>query len=187
VITLDAVVVNVALPSIRRDLAAASPASTLKAATTERLHRPEQQPGASISALGRACFEKGDANSMSDWTAEQLDKIGAADELEIAALRPDGSLRPATTIWVVRVGDDLYVRSYRGRRGAWFRSVLRRPEGRIRAGGVTRDVAFQEPDDADHDAIDQAYRAKYAHYGGSYVDPMVSPNATAATLRLIAR
>ena len=124
---------------------------------------------------------------MGDWTAEELHKIGAADESEIAALRPDGSLRPSTTIWVVRVVDDLYVRSYRGRSGAWFRSVVRRPEGRIRAGGVTRDVAFQEPDDAYRAAIDQAYRTKYAHYARSYVDPMVSPNATAATLRLIPR
>jgi len=124
---------------------------------------------------------------MRDWTAEELDTIGAADELEIAALRPDGTLRPATTIWVVRVGDDLYVRSYHGRGGGWFRSVLRRPEGRIRAGGLTRDVALQEPDDADHAAIGQAYQAKYARYGNSYVDPMVSPDATAATLQLIPR
>src|SRR4029450_2357617 len=82
---------------------------------------------------------------MLDWTAEELDTIGAADELEIAALRPDGTLRPATTIWVVRGGDDLYVRSYRGRAGRWFRSVLRRPEGRIRVGGLTRDVAQTPP------------------------------------------
>ena len=124
---------------------------------------------------------------MRDWTAEELDTIGAADELEIAALRPDGSLRPATTIWVVRVGDDLYVRSWRGRGSGWFRSVLRRPQGRIRAGGLTHDVAFAEPDDADHAAIDQAYRTKYARYASTYVDPMVSSTATAATLRLIAR
>ena len=123
---------------------------------------------------------------MRDWTAEELDKIGAADELQLAVLRPDGALRTATTVWVVRVGDNLYVRSYRGRSGAWFRSVLRRREGRIRAGGLTRDVAFVEPDDPDH-AIDRAYRAKYARYPRSYVDPMVSPNAAAATLRLSAR
>jgi hypothetical protein len=50
-----------------------------------------------------------------------------------------------------------------------------------------RVVAFQEPADADHDAIDQADRTKYARYGSSYVESMVSPDATAATLRLIAR
>ena len=65
--------------------------------------------------------------------------------------------------------------------------MLRRPEGRIRAGGLTHEAAFQEPEDADHDAIDHAYRTKYARYGSSYVDPMVGLDAKAATLRLIAR
>jgi len=124
---------------------------------------------------------------MSDWTADELDTIGAADELRIAALRADGTLRPYTTIWAVRVGSDLYVRSYRGRDGAWFRSVLRRPEGRIRAGGLTRDVTFAELADADQAAIDQAYRSKYARHGAEYVDPMVNAAARAATLRLAAR
>ena len=125
-------------------------------------------------------------NAMSEWTSEQLEKIGAGDELEIAALRPDGSLRPYTTIWVVRVGDDLYVRSYRGRAGAWFRSVLRRPEGRVRAAGVERDVTFTDVGDEGHDAIDQAYREKYAsRYASTYVDPMLTADAAAATLRLV--
>jgi hypothetical protein len=125
---------------------------------------------------------------MADWTTEELGKIDAADELEIAARGPDGTLRPYVTIWVVRVGDDLFVRSFRGREGAWFRSVLRWPEGRIRAGGVERDVTFAEPGNAGRDAIDQAYRAKYAsRYARNIVDPMVSPGAAAATLRLAAR
>ena len=124
---------------------------------------------------------------MRDWTTEELDKIGAAEELQIAALRPDGSLRPYTTIWVIRTGDNLYVRAYRGRDGAWFRSVLRRPEGRIQAGGLTRDVTFTEPEDADQTAIDQVYLAKYSRYDPAIVDPMVAPAARAATLQLVAR
>jgi hypothetical protein len=124
---------------------------------------------------------------MSNWTADELDRIGTADELRIAPRNADGSLRPYTTIWVVRVGDDLYVRSYRGRRGSWFRHAMQRHEGRIQAGGLDRDVTFEEPSGANHDSINQAYRTKYAHHSRSYVDPMVSPDATTATLRLIRR
>ena len=124
---------------------------------------------------------------MSNWTAEELDAIGKADELQIATLGPGGSLRPYTTIWAVRVGENLYVRSYRGRDGTWFQSALRRPEGRIRAAGIDRDVTITEPDHADHDAIDQAYRDKYARYASTYVDPMTRPGARAATLRLTPR
>jgi hypothetical protein len=129
--------------------------------------------------------ESKEETRVSGWTAEQLDRIAAADELEIASRRPDGSLRPYVPIWVVRVGDDLYVRSYRGRDGAWFRRALQTHEGRIRAGGVERDVAFTEPDDSVRGAIDGAYRTKYARYGDSYVLPMVGPTATAATFRLV--
>lgn len=121
---------------------------------------------------------------MTSWTPEQLDAIGAADELEIAALRPDGTLRPFTTIWVVRVGDGLYVRSYRGRDGAWYQAVLRRPEGRIRAGGVEHAAIFDHPTSADADAIDAAYHSKYSRYGRSYVEAMLAPGARATTLRL---
>jgi hypothetical protein len=124
---------------------------------------------------------------MSTWTADELDTIGTAEELQIAPSRPDGSLGLYTTIWVVRIGDDLYVRSYRGRGGGWFRRALQRQEGRVRVGGVDRDVGFAEATDADHAAIDQAYRSKYARYSRDYVDPMVSPDAIAATLRLIPR
>lgn len=124
---------------------------------------------------------------MNTWTTDEVDRIGAADELQIASLDSHGALRPYTTIWVVRLGGDLYVRSVRGRAGAWFRHAVQTGEGRIRAGGVERDVAFAEPEDADHAAIDRAYRSKYARYGHSYVDPTVTAEAAAATLRLTPR
>ncbi len=121
---------------------------------------------------------------MTSWTREDLDAIGAADELGIAALRPEGTLRSYTTIWVVRVGDALYARSYRGQHATWYQAVRRRPQGRIRADGVERDAAFEHPAGADEDAIDAAYRSKYSRYGGTYVDPMIAPSARATTVRL---
>jgi len=47
---------------------------------------------------------------MAVWTAEQLTRIGNAQELQLASRRADGILRPYVTMWVVRV-DGIYVRS----------------------------------------------------------------------------
>ena len=125
---------------------------------------------------------------MATWTADELDAIGGTDELRIAALRTDGTLRNPVTIWVVRVGDDLYVRSYKGDGSAWYRAAAARPRGRVSAGGVDADVTFTAVPDVDvNDRIDAAYRTKYQRYGAAYVDPMVAPTARAATLRLLPR
>ena len=126
---------------------------------------------------------------MTAWTGDELAKIGTADELDIAALRPDGTLRNPVTIWVVRHGDDLYVRSYRGSGGAWFRGVQDRHEGRFRAGGVDADVRFVEvgAEDPVNDQIDDAYRGQDGRYPARYVDPTVSPEARAATVKLVPR
>jgi hypothetical protein len=132
-------------------------------------------------------MERNPMSPTNGWSPGELDRIGNADELTIAPSRPDGSLYRFTTIWVVRMGDDLYVRSHAGRSGHWFRHALERHEGRIRAGGVDRDVGFEEPQDADQSAVSDAYRRKYARYGPAYVDPMVSDAAAAATLRLVPR
>ena len=128
---------------------------------------------------------------MTTWTSDELDRIGSADELRITSPRADGTLRPYVPIWVVRVGDDLYVRSYRGAAGGWFRHLTDRAEGRIQAGGVERDVtvatAAGEVDDAVDDAVDEAYRGKYGRYGSRLVEPMTAPAARATTLRLAPR
>ena len=123
---------------------------------------------------------------MSTWTNDELDRIGGADELEIASLRRDGTLRNPVTIWVVRHGNDLYVRSVNGRTSSWFRGVQPRHEGHIEAGGVDKDVLLVETDDL-NDRIDAAYRAKYHRYAESIVSSIVSPEARAATLKLVPR
>jgi hypothetical protein len=121
---------------------------------------------------------------MTDWKADELDAIARASELEIAALREDGMLRDPVTTWVIRLGDDLFVRSVRGSVGSWYQGSQQRHEGRIEAGGVKRDVEFGEADHGLNDEIDDAYKEKYG-YPSSAVDHITSPEARATTLRLV--
>ena len=121
---------------------------------------------------------------MSAWTRDELDQIGTADELELTTLRSDGTPRKPVTIWVVRIGDDLFIRSWRGQSAAWFRSAQARHEGHIHAGGVDKDVRFASADTRINGELDAAYRTKYTPVAPSYVEPMVSPQARATTLKL---
>ncbi|GLV60104.1 hypothetical protein KDH_69270 [Dictyobacter sp. S3.2.2.5] len=124
---------------------------------------------------------------MAGWTQNEIERVGAADELQLTTLKQDGTPRKPVTIWVVRVGDDLYVRAYRGPETAWFRHTQRRPEGRISAGGVTKNVAFEQAsgDKTLNQQIDAAYRSKYKRYSATYVDPMIAPQAHTTTLKLV--
>jgi hypothetical protein len=126
---------------------------------------------------------------MTTWTSDELTKIAAAEELEIASLRQDGTLRKSRTIWVVRVGDDLYVRSVNGRTSAWFRGTQDRHQGHIEAGGIHKDVTFVDVDatDAIHAQLDDAYRTKYRRYAKNIIDSTLTPNARSATLKLVPR
>ena len=124
---------------------------------------------------------------MAQWTADELARIGAAEELQIASRRPDGSLRRFTTIWTVRDGHDIYVRSAYGPQSGWFSSALASGEGRIRAGGVERDVAFERPGREVDDALHRAYHAKYDRYGPRIVATVVSEESAGLTLRLVPR
>jgi hypothetical protein len=124
---------------------------------------------------------------VTGWTSDELTKIDAADELEIASTRRDGTLRSPTTIWVVRLGDDLYVRSVNGRTAAWFRGSQVRHEGQIRTGGVEKDVTFAYVDEDIDDQIDDAYRDKYRRYSSSIVGSVLTPEARSATIKLVPR
>lgn len=122
---------------------------------------------------------------MNTWTSDDLNRIGTAEELQVASLRPDGTVRPFVTIWVVRVGDDLYVRSAYGANNPWFRRARAGGAGRVRAGGVERDVTFEEPGPEVHAGIDKAYHAKYDRHGPAIVGTVVGPDAARVTLRLM--
>jgi hypothetical protein len=124
---------------------------------------------------------------MTAWTSDELARIGSTEELQLASVRPDGSLRPNVTMWVVRAGDDLYVRTAYGPDNPWFRRAKASGVGRVRAGSQERDVTFANAAPGMHVGIDAAYHAKYDRYGPSIVGSGVGPAAEAVTLKLLPR
>lgn len=129
---------------------------------------------------------------MSGWSSESLDRVGEAEELQIRSQRRDGTWRSPRIIWVVRLDDELYVRSVNGRGSAWFRGTRTTGRGYVEAGGVSAEVDLVEDDgsgdgiaDTIADALDAAYSSKYAHYAATTLDRITSEEARAATLRLV--
>jgi hypothetical protein len=122
---------------------------------------------------------------MPAWKPKDLTRIADSDEITVTTTNENGSVRSPVTVWVVRDGHELYVRSFKGGAGAWYRSVSARPQGRITAGGVENDVSFEPADDgALNDTLDAAYREKYERFGAEYIDPMTSDAARGTTRRL---
>lgn len=121
---------------------------------------------------------------MPSWTPDELDLVERTDELHLSSSRPDGSLRAAVTIWVVRVGDGVYVRSAYGPGNGWFRRASAAGAGHVRVGRLEKDVTFAAPGPDVHDELDAAYHRKYDRYGSAIVGTVVGPAVVDVTLRV---
>ncbi len=121
---------------------------------------------------------------MRAWNDEELSEIAGADELRVAPLRREGSLQRPRIVWVVRHGDDVYVRSVKGQEGAWFRGVQASSAGHIWAGDLDADVQFEDADHDLDDEIDEEYRRKYGRSSAA-VDHITNPSARSTTIRLV--
>ena len=121
---------------------------------------------------------------MSEWIKDELGKIANSDDLHISPFRDDGKTYGTPTwIWSVVVGEDLFVRAYNGKNSSWYQAAVKQKAGRIKAAGMTKDVAFESVDGEVNDRIDNAYREKYK--GNSYLNSMISDRARSATLKVI--
>lgn len=93
---------------------------------------------------------------------------------------------PLSDHLVVRAGDDLYVRSACGTENPGFVRAKASRTGRIRAGGIERDVIFDDLTTPDaHAAIDAAYYVKYDRYWPGIVGSVVGSHAAQGTFRLV--
>ena len=123
---------------------------------------------------------------MTAWQIDELHKIADADDLHIAPLREDGKTYGTPTwIWSVAVDDSLYVRAYSGKGSGWYKAAIKQQAGRIRAAGMTKEVAFESVEGPVNNRIDGAYRAKYD--GSPCLEPMIGARARSATIKIIPR
>src|ERR1700756_3197054 len=112
------------------------------------------------------------------------------DPAILAALRNDKEVRIRTggqtkgvIIWIVAVGDDVFVRSVRGPKGKWNVAASADGEAALDVTGHTIPVRTTPVRDvATIDAVSKAYLAKYA--GSPYAQAMVAPDTLPTTLRL---
>ncbi|MGO9977421.1 MAG: DUF2255 family protein [Solirubrobacteraceae bacterium] len=122
---------------------------------------------------------------MSTWTPNELAAIVAPDELQIATLGRDGTVRDPVTIWALRHGDELYIRSVNGPTAAWYRRAHTHRQARVAAGCVVQDVELVDADHRLDEQIDAEYRTKYRRYSENTLERITSPNARSTTLKLV--
>lgn len=123
---------------------------------------------------------------MTTWSASDIDRIAATDDLHIAPFRDDGvTYGTPTWIWSVVVDGRLFVRAWNGVRSRWYLSAVAQRAGRIFAAGDTFEVEFAPADTRFQDQIDAAYRKKYA--GSAYLPPMVGSGPQSATIEISPR
>jgi hypothetical protein len=118
---------------------------------------------------------------MTPWSPADARAIAAPEEVQLTTRRQDGTLRKPRTIWIVRDGDRVFIRSTNGRTADWFRAAITTGNGQVIAGGTTYDVAFRETEEGDLARVDAAYRAKYGRYA-AIVDHLEQAGPRAATL-----
>ena len=124
---------------------------------------------------------------MTSWSQDDLDRLGGAGEVEVSSVRRDGSLSRTRTVWIVRVGDQLYLRSVNGPDAAWYRLTRTLHQGRIQARGVARDVTWIDVNATEQPDVDPAVDAEYARkYQGSTaaIAHINSPLARTTTMRV---
>ena len=120
---------------------------------------------------------------MSDFDVEVLHALRNVREV---AIRTDKHPETAVIIWIVVAGEDVFVRSFRGPRGRWYRDLAQGGPATLEFGG--RRVAVQAEPARDSDSVARVSREFLAKYGSSsYAQAMVKPDTLSTTLRLKGR
>jgi hypothetical protein len=111
-------------------------------------------------------------------------RLEQAEEVQIETRQP-GASSPAhrATIWVVVVGDDVFVRSVRGTDGRWYQEIKTNPLAVVHVDGQhLRVKAMPVTDNMLIARVSDEYQKKYGT--SAYLPPLMRPEVLPTTLRL---
>ena len=112
-----------------------------------------------------------------------LAAMAAAKEVDIETRSPAGEAH-RTIIWIVERDGEIYVRSYRGSRGRWYREAVADPEVAVHVDGrrvAARALPARDP--ASVEACSEGLRAKYRR--SQSLQAMLVDDVLPTTLKLV--
>lgn len=116
---------------------------------------------------------------------DTLRLVDETREIRIETRRDEDAPAHRTTIWVVTVDGAVFVRSVRGERGRWYREVSANPAAALHVGDDRIPVhAVPVTDEAEIEAVSDAYREKYGRTSPASTRAMVQSETLPTTLRL---
>jgi hypothetical protein len=119
---------------------------------------------------------------MPDFNEQDRQLLAETDEVRIETRKGGKRLR----IWIVVVGDGVYVRSVRGVEGRWYQALLGGTEGWLHLGKTVWNVKGEQVSDAaEIQAVSDALRTKYYEKWPQPTEAMLRPAVLPTTLRLL--
>lgn len=118
------------------------------------------------------------------WTPETLHAFETADEL-LLVLSREGRDDIEVPVWVVRVGDEVLLRSQDGVASGWFRRVELQPDQNVELAGIRMPVRFDHVAGHLEHEVNEAYVGKYG--GPTFPQVLLGAEAVEATVRVSAR
>ncbi len=116
---------------------------------------------------------------------ETLQLLEETKEVRIETRRDEDAPVHRTTIWVVTVDGDVFVRSVRGEQGRWYREVSANPSAALHAGDRRIPVrAVPVTDEQRVGAVSEAYQSKYGRTSPGSTRAMLQPETLPTTLKL---
>lgn len=116
---------------------------------------------------------------------ETLSTLETIEEIELETTTPDGGRTHRTIIWVVTVGDQVFVRSVNGSAARWYREARQTPDLILHAGDESIPVtAVLAADPGSVQRVSDAFKAKYARRSAASTASMLQPHTLETTMRL---